>query len=57
MVRRPSHLQRLYKGRELAKEDQFLRAMNAGWTRADNPNSYDFRKRYHKLYYHFKVRV
>merc|ERR1711968_116201 len=44
----------LYRGRESAKEDQLLRANNTGHTRKTNPNCYDFRKRYHKLYYNFK---
>jgi hypothetical protein len=44
----------LWKGRESAKEDQLLRANNTGTTRKTNPNCFDFRKRYHKLYYNFK---
>jgi hypothetical protein len=44
----------LYNGRESAKEDQLLRANDTGMTRKTNPNCYDFRKRYHKLYYMFK---
>jgi hypothetical protein len=44
----------LYKNQNLIKEDQLLRAMNTGDTRATNPLAYDVRKKYHKLYYHFK---
>jgi hypothetical protein len=40
--------------RIVIKEDQLLRAMGTGDTRATNPEGYDVRKRYHKLYYHFK---
>ncbi len=40
--------------RALIKEDQLLRAMGIGETREENPNAYDVRKRYHKMYYHFK---
>jgi len=44
----------LYRGRESAREDQLLRANDTGSTRKSNPNCYDFRKRYHKMYYMFK---
>lgn len=44
----------LYKYFNLIKEDQLLRAMDTGDTRATNPLAYDVRKKYHKLYYHFK---
>jgi hypothetical protein len=44
----------LWRGRESAKEDQLLRANGTGATRKTNPNCFDFRKRYHKLYYNFK---
>jgi hypothetical protein len=44
----------LYKHRDKAKEDQLLRAMGTGDTRVTNPRTYAFRKRYHKMYYHFK---
>jgi hypothetical protein len=37
-----------------AREDQLLRAMNTGWTRETNPDHYDFRKCYHRMYYYFK---
>jgi hypothetical protein len=40
--------------KELIKEDQLLRAMNTGDTRISNPMAYDIRKKFHKLYYHFK---
>ena len=36
------------------KEDQILRANDLGDTRNTNPHAYLLRKRYHKLYYHFK---
>ena len=44
----------LYKNRLLVKEDQYLRAAGIGDSRPTNPNAYDIRKRYHKIYYHFK---
>jgi hypothetical protein len=44
----------LLRNRLLAQEDQLLRAQETGKTRSSNPNCYDFRKRYHKLYYQFK---
>lgn len=44
----------LRKHRELIKEDQLLRAMDVGRDRRTNPNAYELRKRYHKLYYLFK---
>ena len=44
----------IYKNFNLIKEDQLLRAMNTGDSRATNPLAYDVRKKYHKLYYHFK---
>ena len=40
--------------RELAMEDQLVRAQQLPNTREDNPNCYEFRKRYAKLYYQFK---
>jgi len=42
------------KNKDKIKEDQLLRAKGLGDTRETNPNCYDFRKRYHKLYYYFK---
>jgi hypothetical protein len=36
------------------KEDQVLRAKETGNTRATNPNCYDLRKKYRRLYYQFK---
>lgn len=39
----------LWQGRELAKEDQLLRAQRIGDTPATNPNAFDFRLKYHKL--------
>ena len=44
----------ILKHKDLIKEDQYLRAHNIGDTRTTNPNAYDVRKRYHKIYYHFK---
>ena len=44
----------LWRNRELVMEDQLLRAMEVGNTRLTNPNAYDLRKRYHKMYYHFR---
>jgi hypothetical protein len=38
----------------LIKEDQLLRAHGIGDDRLTNPHAYDIRKRYSKLYYHFK---
>jgi len=40
--------------KDLIKEDQLLRASGFGDSRVENPNAYEIRKRYHKLYYHFK---
>ena len=40
--------------KELIKEDQILRAMGLGDEKYENPNAYHIRKRYHKVYYHFK---
>ena len=37
-----------------AREDQLLRAMNLGYDKKTNPNCYEFRKRYHRLYYYYK---
>ena len=34
--------------------DQMLRVLGIGGLRSDNPLFYEFRKRYHKLYYRFK---
>jgi len=42
------------KNKELIKEDQYLRAFEIGDTRETNHRCYDIRKRYHKVYYHFK---
>jgi hypothetical protein len=44
----------LRKNKALVKEDQLLRAKGTGDTHATNKNAYWLRKRYHKLYYHFK---
>ena len=44
----------LYKNRKAIMEDQLLRAQGLGSSRLENPNGYSIRKRYHKLYYHFR---
>jgi len=44
----------LRKNKDLIKEDQLLRAKEVGNDRISNPNAYEVRKKYHKLYYHFK---
>ena len=38
----------------MIKEDQILRAHDIKDTRKTNPKAHDIRKRYHKMYYHFK---
>jgi len=43
----------LWRGKESAREDQLLRAQNKGDKRSENPY-YNFRKRYHKLYFNYK---
>ena len=45
---------KLLRNRPLAMQDQLLRAMGTGDTRVSNPTAYNFRRRYHKLYYLFK---
>ena len=44
----------VFKNRRLIKEDQLLRAYYLGETKLTNLYCYYFRKRYHRLYYHFK---
>eukprot|EP00937_MAST-01D_sp_MAST-1D-sp2_P001546 g1546.t1 len=44
----------LYKNREKCKEDQLLRAKRSGNSRATNPNCWEFRKKYHKIYEMYK---
>lgn len=44
----------LFRNKERVKEDQLLRARATGETRDTNPNCHDFRKRYSRLYFHFK---
>eukprot|EP01029_Cantina_marsupialis_P014776 TRINITY_DN323_c1_g1_i2.p1 TRINITY_DN323_c1_g1~~TRINITY_DN323_c1_g1_i2.p1 ORF type:complete len:639 (+),score=220.11 TRINITY_DN323_c1_g1_i2:231-1919(+) len=44
----------LFKYRFTVKEDQLLRAMKTGDNRLTNANCYNFRKTFHKIYYHFK---
>ena len=40
--------------KKLIKEDQMLRAYGLSPTRKTNQKVYEIRKRYHKMYYHFK---
>jgi len=44
----------LYKNREKCKADQLLRAKRTGNSRSTNPECYDFRKKYHKIYEMYK---
>jgi hypothetical protein len=44
----------LRKNKNLVKEDQLLRTLNTGDSERTNKNAYHLRRRYHKLYYHFK---
>ena len=44
----------LFWNRKKIKVDQLLRAAELGDERETNPYAYDIRKKYHKLYYHFK---
>ena len=44
----------LHKNRELIMEDQLLRAKGMGDTRLENTHAYEVRKKFHKLYYHFR---
>ena len=44
----------LRKNKKLIKEDQLLRSMGTGDTPGNNKNAYHIRRKYHKLYYHFK---
>jgi len=46
--------QLLVRNKMLIMEDQLLRARGEGDKRIENPNAYDIRQRYHKVYYHFK---
>ena len=46
----------VYRNREIIKNDQVLRVLGTGSSRATNPKYYEFRKRYYKLYYRFKPR-
>ena len=45
----------LWRNREKAMEDQFLRAKNTGFDMLTNPNAYRFRRSFGRLYYQFKV--
>jgi len=44
----------LYKNRELAMQDQLLRAKGVGNDRLTNPNALEFRKTWGRTYYQFK---
>jgi hypothetical protein len=44
----------IWRHRELIMEDQLLRAKGVGDDRLTNPNAYQIRKRYSRLYYQFK---
>lgn len=44
----------LHKNRMLVMEDQLLRAKGQGDDRLTNPHAHEVRRRYHKLYYHFR---
>lgn len=44
----------LYRNRFRIQEDQILRAKDLGFDRGTNPNCYDLRRRFSKLYFHFK---
>jgi hypothetical protein len=44
----------LYRNRVKVKQDQILRAKNTGNSRGTNPDCYDFRKKYHKIYEMYK---
>jgi hypothetical protein len=46
----------LYRNRELAMEDQLLRAKGTGNDELTNPNAYRFRKAFGRSYYQFKAR-
>lgn len=44
----------LSRNRVLVMEDQLLRAMRRGTNRRTNPNCWEFRKKFSKIYYQFK---
>ena len=44
----------LRANKHLVKEDQLLRTLNTGDTPGTNKYAYHIRRRFHKLYYHFK---
>jgi hypothetical protein len=44
----------LYRNRLLCQEDQLLRAKRTGFSRATNPNCWEFRKKFHKIYEMYK---
>lgn len=45
---------KLFSNRELAMQDQLLRAKGSGSDRLSNPLAYNFRKSYGRTYYMFK---
>jgi hypothetical protein len=44
----------ILSNKEIVKEDQVLRAHNIASSKKMNERAHDIRKRYHKMYYHFK---
>ena len=44
----------LRKNKKLVKEDQLLRTLDTGDTPGSGGEAYHIRRRYHKMYYHFK---
>jgi len=44
----------LSRNKKLVKEDQLLRTLETGDTPGTNKNAFHIRRKYHKLYYHFK---
>ena len=44
----------ILSNKEIVKEDQVLRAHNLASSKKINARAHDIRKRYHKMYYHFK---
>jgi hypothetical protein len=46
----------VYRNRKIIKYDQVLRVLGTGSRRDENPEYYEFRKRFYKLYYRFKPR-
>lgn len=44
------------RNRKVIMQDQVLRVLGTGSSRTENPEHYEFRKRFYKLYYRFKPR-